>query len=59
MLLKLLTVTGNVLEILQNLLKQVLVQETLLTGWCFSSLQVTQIRLAGVQFRLPDNCKKG
>ena len=55
MLLKSLTVTGNILEILQNLLKQFLVQETLLTGWCFSSLQVRQIHLAGVQFRPPHN----
>ena len=63
MLLESFAVTANFLEIfktfLKNLLKQFSVQETLLTGWCFSNLQVTQIHLARVQFRFPYNRKKG
>lgn len=62
MLLESLAVTGNFLEIFntffKNLLKQFSVQEALLTRWCFSSLQVMQIHLARVQFRLPYNYKK-
>ena len=62
MLLEPLAVTGNFLEIFntffKNLLKQFSVQEALLTRWCFSSLQVMQIHLARVQFRLPYNYKK-